>query len=609
MATQATATGNGSAGGPPRRRGRRRTLKIAAGCLILGAAAWGVYALAGKAGGSTRSARAEGADLATVSLSSFDITTTATGELQAKNQIELRSELETETSIMELAPEGTVVKAGDLVVRLNGDQIQSSIDEVNLRVESGKADLIAAENAYKIQQSENDSKIREAKLKVDLAQLALDQWDKGERLQKEKDLDLDLDKTQKDLDRLKEKFALSEGLFKEGFLSKNDLQLDEIALREANAAREKAVLAYDTYTKYQKPKDERQKKSDLEEASAALDRVKAQADIQLAIKEADRVNKRRTLNLHEEKFAKLQKQLAACVMKAPQEGLVVYATSAGRNWFDDSPFTVGRKVRPQETLVVLPDTSEMVAAVRVHESLAGRVRTGQPSTIKIDAVGGKVFTGKVDSISVMADSQDRWRDPNRREYVIKVLVDKTATETPLKPSMRCEATINLGRVENVPTLPIQAVFSDEAVRFVYVPRGGKFARVPVKTGRRSDTFAEIAAGIEPGTRVLVREPAASEVMQEPWDEAKLKLVGLELDKNGKPSAIAPPALAKAPAAPAPKVAPKPGAKPAAGAAEVVQAEPPKTSAEPTQTTPATVTPGTPATPVAGKAEAKTSLGG
>lgn len=517
-------------------------MKVILAAAVLGAGGLTVYALTAGLGSDTE-ARPGTADMATVSKISFDINTTATGELQAKNQIELRSELESESSIVEIVPEGTMVKAGDLLIRLNSDQIQTQIEEAQLRVTSGKADVIAAESTYKITESENESKIRQAKLKVELAELALEQWEKGERVQREKDIELDLDRTAKDLARLEEYFEQSKSLHAAGFLSKNELQKDEIALREARAARAKAELEENTYKNYQMAKDRKTKVSDVEEAKAELARVIDQSAIQLTIKNADRINKSETLSKHQARLTKLERQLAACTIVAPQDGLVVYATSAGRNGGDE-PFTIGRRVRAQEALIVLPDTSEMVAAVRVHESLTGRMRVGQPATIKVDAVGGRVFSGRVDTIGVMAETQDRWRsDPNRREYVVRVALDRGQEGVGLKPSMRCEASITLGRVEDVPTLPIQAIFSDEAVRFVYVPRGSRYTRVPVQIGRRSDVFAEVRAGLEPGQRVLIREPAAGEVIREPWDAAQLKLAGFELDPDGKPIAMGGPGQA------------------------------------------------------------------
>jgi hypothetical protein len=98
--------------------------------------------------------------------------------------------------------------------------------------------------------------------------------------------------------------------------------------------------------------------------------------------------------------------------------------------------------------------------------------------------------------------------------------------------MRADATITLGRVDNALAVPIQAVFSEGMVRFVYVPRGSKFVRVPVQIGRRSELYAEVTAGIESGTSVLIREPSPAEVISEPWRPEQLKAVGLEMDDGG-----------------------------------------------------------------------------
>jgi hypothetical protein len=135
----------------------------------------------------------------------------------------------------------------------------------------------------------------------------------------------------------------------------------------------------------------------------------------------------------------------------------------------------------------------------------------------------------------MAETSDRWRDPNRREYTVRVSLGKN--DAGLRPSMRCDATITMGHVEDSLTVPLQAVFASEQLRFVYVPKDGKYRRIPVKIGQRSDTYVQVLAGIEPGDRVLLREPAAGEILPEPWDPAALKVVGFQLDDSGSPVAI------------------------------------------------------------------------
>lgn len=519
-----------------RRRLTPLRLMACAGLVGLGAAVYLVAAGLGQKQ-QDRGKAVLTSELALVQRSSFDITTTATGDLRAQKQKEIRSELETESIIVEIVAEGSVVKTGDLLIKLNGDPIQTQIDEESLRVESANAELIAAENGFKIQRSENESKLRQARLKLELAQLALEQWDKGERVQKEKDIELALDETAKELQRLKDQYEKSINLEKEGFLSRNQLQMDEIAYRKAVAAREKAELERQTYEQYQKPKDRKSKESDVAEAQAELERTIQQNEIELASKDADRLNKRRQHQMRMDRLAKLQKQLAACTITAPQDGLVVFATSTDSDFMNgQGPLQVGRRVFPNEPLIILPDTTRMMAQVKVHESMAGRVRPGQSASVRVDAAGGQTFLGRVDSVGVLAEGGG-WRDPNRREYTVRIALNHDPDDAPLKPSMRCEATIILGTVENSLVVPIQAVFTDELVRFVYTPapgRGNRFVRVPIGLGQRSDTFAHVTAGLEEGTRVLVRQPQPAEVVQAPWDEAQLKVAGFKLGEDGKP---------------------------------------------------------------------------
>jgi HlyD family secretion protein len=521
---------------PARYRGRHGTgsaavkLVIAIAVLAVGAAAIYGVTMNGNGGGAQRLATSE---LATVSKVSFDITTVVTGDLQAKKQIEIRSGLESESTIVEIIPEGTVAKKGQVLVILNSDNIATRLQEEESRVESARAELTAADSAYSIQLSENDSKHNQAKLKLTLAQLAREQWEKGERIQRLKDIELNLDNTAKELERLTEKYELSQALHVEGFLSKDELQRDEIALRKATADREKALLEQQTYNQYQEPMDRARKVSDVTEAAAELDRVTEQNKSQLASKEADLVNRRRQLQIRSENAAKLRRQLAACTMVAPQDGLVVYASSMNDDsrFNNSGPLMVGRRVNSNELLIILPDTSEMIAQVRVHESLAGRVRRGQSATVRVDAAGGQVFSGQVESIGVLAEGGG-WRDPNRREYTVKIHLDTDYTGN-LKPSMRCEATIVLGRVEDSLALPVQAVFTEDPVKFVYVPRSGKYARIPVQVGQRSDMFAQVISGVKEGDRVLMREPTPGEVLLESWDENQLKTVGLKYGEDGK----------------------------------------------------------------------------
>lgn len=470
-------------------------------------------------------------ELATVTKTSFEVATLASGELEARNKIEIRSPLEDQSSIVWIIPEGVVVKAGERLIQLNADPIKQKVDEETLRLESAKAELVAAENSYSIQANENQSRLSQAELKVALAELALRQWREGEVAKKRQDLALAIDKATLEIDRLAERFVRSQSLLADGFISKDECDRDEVAYIEAISAYNTAHLSRDIYENYEYPKEEKTKISDLEQARSELERVRLNNEIELASKDASRQNRRSQATIIENKLNKIKADYESATIKAPRDGLVVYATTLDRDWRGggDGGLQIGQQVWSNQLLIVLPDTSEMVATVRVHESLASRVTPGLSVAVKVDAANGRVFQGVVESIGVMAASGG-WRDPNLREYSVRIGL--TDHGDGLKPAMRAEARIVLEKVNDALAAPISAVFQDGAVQYVCVPRGAKYVRVPIRLGRRSDTQAEILAGVDAGASVLLREPAAGEVLSQPWDTAQLTLAGYTIGDNG-----------------------------------------------------------------------------
>lgn len=519
----------------------------------------GVSALAGLLAGSTGcgDSSADGAeasvDIALAQTRTFEISTIAMGELEAKQRVELRNEVERQTTIVEIVDEGSRVEKGDTLVRLNGDEIKREIEEEELQLSEARLNLEAAETSYDIQLSDNAANLRKAELKVDLASLALNQWEQGDKVKQLKQLTTAIEKASRDLERLKEKKVKSDQLYEKNFISYDEWKRDEIALLEAEASHETALLDKRVYETYQLKRDHEQKLSDLEEAEQELERVKKSNQINLKNKDSARQNRAVQLARREERLAEYNSQLEKCTITAPQSGLVVYGSTAQSDdwrWRSEGPISVGRQIRNNDLLITLPDTSEMIASVKVHESLAGRIRPGQGALITIEALGGVVINGEVESIGLLAETGG-WRDPNRREYTVRILVDSGPHDKDLKPSMRCQAEIILGTVEDSLAVPVQAVFSDGPVRFVMVPQGSRFVRKPVGLGRRSDLYAEIAKGLDEGERVLVRDPGAGELIEQPWSDEQLTAAGYSRDEEGNPVAprMAPPARRGRPSGP------------------------------------------------------------
>lgn len=528
--------------GSSRSRGGTAVMVLPALLVLAGAAggvAWALGWLGGEKGDAvpTRSTTT-----AVATVGSFDITTTASGELQAIDQLEIRSPLERETKIVEIVDEGSFVEAGAVLAVLNSDAIRTELEDDDIALESERAELIAAENALEIQKSDNESSREAAELKLRLAELALEQWREGDHALKMQELGLGIEEAKREAERLEEKHLRNQGLLDEGFISEDQFKQDHLSLIKARARVETATLQLASYTDYQQVRDREQKESDVSQAQAELGRVERQNTIRLADKTADLTSKQRRVARREQKVAELRAQIEAATVKAPTSGLVVYGTTielSRRGWSNGEGMQIGQEVYPNQLMFVLPDTSRLEANVRVHESLAGRIAAGQTARVRVDAANDRVFSGTVTKIGVLAENGG-WRDPNLREYTVTITMQGDNGGGVLKPSMRCEAELQLGRVENALSVPVAALYNDGPMRYVHVPSGSLYRRVPVKTGRVSDTHAEVLVGIEPGVSVLVRAPEPGELASEGWDEAELKLVGFSLDEEGNPVPAADP---------------------------------------------------------------------
>ncbi|MBP7937651.1 MAG: efflux RND transporter periplasmic adaptor subunit [Phycisphaerae bacterium] len=475
--------------------------------------------------------------LYTVLPKSFPVILQEKGELDASNSIDIRCELEGHPTIIYLIPEGTQAKKGDVLVELSSDTIVDAIRDGEIKEVTAKAAYEAAVKGLEILQDENASKIRKASLDFDLAKTALDKFTLGDSVQSRQVAQLAMEKAKSVLKRAQDTLTDSKELFRQSFLTRLELDKDEFAVYEANQDLEKAKLALEVLEKYSIPMDLEKAKSVVTEAEKELVRAQKAAAASEAKAVAEVEAKKRELGITQEKLAKLLDQRDKARILAPADGLVVYAR--GENpWRTENMIEKGATVHERQSLITLPDVSSMKVVVRVHEAQTERLQLGLPASVEIEGFTGRKFSGRISKIAVLADSQNRWMNPNLKEYVTEVLLDGEFTE--LKPGVTARVEILVAQVENSLAVPIQSVFAKGAEYYVFVERNGSAEPVPIVPGLASNEFVEVKKGLEGGQKVYLAVT----------DEMKLKLP----DAEGGVSAMSPKSRTKKPgisAGPAP----------------------------------------------------------
>lgn len=174
-------------------------------------------------------------------------------------------------------------------------------------------------------------------------------------------------------------------------------------------------------------------------------------------------------------------------------------------------FKAGDKVDSMESgsLAVLYDLSSLKLEMKVSELNIGQVQPGQTVEITAEALPGQVFQGVVEKVSINGTTTDGFTT-----YPVTIALAEYGA---LNPGMNVSAQIIVERAEDVLTVPVGAVNSDNTVLVAgegaLTPDGTAVADLakaearPVTLGRGDKEYIEITSGLEEGDIVLVPNQA------------------------------------------------------------------------------------------------------
>ena len=425
------------------------------------------------------------------------------GALKAVKESIIRSEFEGISRIISIVPEGTYAKQGDVLVELDSSELKDRVNQQEVTYQNNDFAFIQAKENLSIQQSLVESQIKEAELRVEFAKSDLEKYIEGDAPQQINTATNAIIIRREQLQRAQDKLEWTQQLFKKGYASKAEQEADGLSLVQARIAVEQAEEDLRLFRKYDLPKSQRRLESAWEQSKLELDRLRQRTSNQLAQAEANLRTSQRALELTHEKLKELKQQLENAKIKAPQDGLVVYASSSfgdrGQMLIEE-----GAQVRQRQEIIKLPDVSQMVVEIRVHESHVLQIRPGLDAYVTVDSIPDRRFKAKVTKVAVLPNSQDRWMNPNLKVYSTDVLIEDELPD--LKPGASARAEIIVTNLVNALTIPLQAVTTVKGKQVCYVQNGAGLVPVPVTVGNFNDQFIEIRAGLNEGDQVALTPP-------------------------------------------------------------------------------------------------------
>lgn len=428
------------------------------------------------------------------------------GAVKAKEQEVVRNEVEGRPSIITIVPEGTAIKKGDVLVKLDVSTLTDTRVDQDIKVRTAQATLINAQETVKITESQGQSDVDKADLTLKFAQQDLVQYQQGQYPNDWLVAKNKVDEANEVLTRANTTLRWSETLRKEKYLSETELLADQLAALKGKNSLTVTQNDLKFLEKYSKQRKIDQLESDVKQAQMALDRtiakkkandVQAQADMEAK----DQVYKREVAKLE-----KIDQQIAKATIMSPADGMVVYATSQrgdfGRQ--DRQPLADGVTVFERQELIYIPKSASSVAEVDVHEASLDKVRPGLPAVVVVDAIPDKKFMGTVARIAPLPNAQRMWMNPDLKIYTTNINLE---TDDPgLRSGMSCKAEIIVEQYQDVVYVPLQAVIRVKGQPTLYVINDSEIEERKVEIGLDNNTYVVITKGLSEGEIVLMTPP-------------------------------------------------------------------------------------------------------
>jgi len=400
---------------------------------------------------------------------------TATGSLAPVRTQQLAFSLSGEV-VEVLVAEGDVVRAGDVLARLDTTDLELSLRQAEAALAAAEASLERAKRAPLPEE------IAAAEAQVCAAQAALDDLLAGPSSVDVRLAELNVDQARNSLYAAQGNRDAVAGspAATGGAKAQAEAQVlnAEIAVTIAELNRDRLLAGPDASAIAQARAQLKQTESNL----ARLLNTPSPEDIRVA--EAQVAQSRVNVELS-------RRRLEDALLRAPFDGRV-------GSW----RLKVGDIVNPATPIGTLVDDSSYHVDVGIDETEIAAVRVGQRARIVLDAYPDVEMEAHVSAVDLIGTAA-------QGIVIYNVRLDLEDADVELKPQMTAAVDIVVAEKTQVVAVPNRALRRDSEGTYVETVVDGQLRRVPVQTGLSSDRYTEILDGIEVGEQVVVVWPRES----------------------------------------------------------------------------------------------------
>lgn len=251
-------------------------------------------------------------------------------------------------------------------------------------------------------------------------------------------------------------------------------------------------------SRFEPPAIIRQAELDLEKTQRDMVQIRENYIVKKQQAEAKMAEAGATLQQIRNKMDNLQRVFGEFTIKAPKAGMVIYM----REWGGQKK-KVGSTISPWDPAVAtLPDLRYMLSKTYVNEVDIRKLATNQLVNIGLDAFPDLKLRGKVTQVANVGEQKG-----NTDSKVFEVVIEVLQSDTNVRPGMTTSNRIYTNTIKDTLVMPLEAVFNQDSITFVYRKSGLSIEKVQVTLGDANENEVVVTAGLTEGDKILLSEPS------------------------------------------------------------------------------------------------------
>lgn len=440
--------------------------------------------------------------VAKVKKQSFSVNVRTIGELEAAHSTSISSLVRGDNGkIIYLVPDGTTVKAGEVLVKLDPTPFEEKLESLQCKLKEQESHAAALEKGldWETGQAERDDKT--AVFEVEAAELELNKVLLG-------DGPLEIARLKGAMQKALSKFEELSGysndlkaLEEQGFLNPIEIKHAQKHLDEEKDAYESAKLQYESYLNHVYPMQIKKAEAAVKQAKMKREETQKIRSHAIAKAKVELNQAYQALESVKLQYQEAKRELALTEILAPAPGMVVHRED----------FRSGQRRKPRlsdvlirnQIILDLPDLNFMMVKSKVREVDLCKVELGKSATVEIDAYPQLTFTGKITLIGMLA-LPEPGKPSEEKYFEIRILLDKS--DARVRPGMTTRVLIHGHQVQDALTVPVHAIFHEDKKKYCYVANRSGFEKREVVQGVSDEEWAEIKEGLKEGETVCLTIP-------------------------------------------------------------------------------------------------------